>query len=322
MLRGFKNALIAIVVAVSGLLYFVISLPMMMPLRMWEEPLANYNLFYGSFLLIVFGAFLYLCATAEKLGRGYFYGFFAAILAWQLFGELASIPVNEGIVTQFSSVNIKLIGGYFYLLGLLLVIKILWRTGAIKPSIGVFGLTFCMIWGFELYMDNYSMLVDIENMPKYANMWGIAGVVITIVCLLIAWKATKPETRILMGIIMYISLTLMMLGFGQWKKPQKFYVEHEAVAIDKELKELEEEKQKIEELRQWMIADGMIKDPNAKKLTAEEMAAMEDEPDDGWGDEGDEEGWEDGKKEPTKDGGAGEEENEAGEPSESAGGSQ
>jgi hypothetical protein len=114
----------------------------------------------------------------------------------------------------------------------------------------------------------------------------------------------------------------MMLGFGQWKKPQKFYVEHEAVAIDKELEELEEEKQKIEELRQWMIADGMIKDPNAKKLTAEEMAAMEDEPDDGWGDEGDEEGWEDGKKEPTKDGEAGEEENEAGAPSESAGGSQ
>jgi hypothetical protein len=165
------------------------------------------------------------------------------------------------------------------------------------------------------------VLVDIENMPKYANLWGIAGVVITVVCLMVAWRATKPETKILMGIIMYISLTLMMLGFGQWKKPQKFYVEHEGVAIENELKELEEDKIHLEELRQWMIEDGMIKDPNAKKLTAEEMAAMEDEPDDGWGDD-DGEGWEDGKKEPAKDGGAGEEPEQAAEPSAPKGGSQ
>ena len=92
----------AIIVALSGLLYFVISLPMMMPLRMWEEPLANYNLFYGSFLLILFGAFLYLCATSQKPGRGYFYGFFGAIVAWQIFGELASMPVDKGLITQFS----------------------------------------------------------------------------------------------------------------------------------------------------------------------------------------------------------------------------
>ena len=312
----------AIIVALSGLLYFVISLPLMMPLRMWEEPVRNYNLFYGAFLLIVFGAFLYLCATAEKLSKGYFYGYFAAILAWQLFGELASVPVDKGLVTQFSAVNIKLIGGYFYLIGLLVVIKILWRTGAIKPSIGVFGLTFCMVWGFELYMDNYSMLVDVENMPKYATMWGAAGVVITLLCLIIAWRATKPETKTLMGIIMYISLTLIMLGFGQWKKPQAFYVKHEAKAIENELKELEEKREHIKKLEQWMIDDGMIKDPNAKKMTAEEMAAMEDEADDGWGDEGDD-GWGDGKKEPVKDGGAAEEQQDTGKPSAApAGGSQ
>jgi hypothetical protein len=311
----------AIIVALSGLLYFAISLPLMMPLRMWENPVANYNLFYGLFLLIMFGAFFYMCATAEKLSKGYLYGFFAAIVAWQIFGELASIPVDKGLVTQFSGVNIKLIGGYFYLIGLLVILKILWRTEAIKPSVAVSGLTFCLIWGFELYMDNYSILVDVQDMPRNATIFGVAGVVITVVCLLVAWKATKPETKTLMGIFMYISLTLIMLGFSQWKKPQTFYVKYEAKAIELELKELEEEKKHIEELKQWMIDDGMIKDPNAKKLTAEEMAAMEDEGDDGWGDE--EEGWEDGKKEPVKDGGAGEEKEQAVEPSAApAGGSQ
>ena len=250
----------ALLIALSGLAYFIISLPLMMPLRMWEKPVVNYNLFFGTFLLVMLGFLLYRCCTVEKESKAYVYGFFAGIFAWQLFGELASIPVDKGIITQFSDVNIKELGGYFYLAGGWIILKILWRTKAIKNSVAVFILTFLSIWTFELYMDNYSMSLAIDQMPTVATALGIAGLLISIILLVIARRASTDETKTVMGCLLYITLTIALLGMGQWKKPQTFYVKYEAKHIGQEIKELQEKQVRIELLKKEMIKMGMFEE--------------------------------------------------------------
>ena len=107
----------AALIALSGLGYFVISVFLMMPLRMLDEPIVNYNLFLGTFLVLGLAFLLWRCCSEEKQTKAYLYGFFGAIFAWQLFGELASMHVDAGLVTQFSDVDIKQLGGAFYLIG-------------------------------------------------------------------------------------------------------------------------------------------------------------------------------------------------------------
>jgi hypothetical protein len=250
----------ALIVALAGLAYFIISLPMMMPLRMMENPVVNYNLFYTPFLAIMFGFLLYQCATVEKQTKAYVYGYFAAIFAWQLFGEVASMPVDKGVITQWSGVNIKLVGGYFYLLGAVITLKILWRTKAVKNSVAVFGLVFCLIWSFELYMDNYSTAVPVELMPTIAYIVAAFGGVATIVLLFVAYKSKSKETQTVVGCVLYIALTLILLGSTRWTKPDSFYVKHEGKAVERELQELAQEKEQIEELREYMIKEGIIKE--------------------------------------------------------------
>jgi hypothetical protein len=79
----------ALLIALSGIIYFFISLPMMMPLRI--NPIANYNLFYMPFLALMFLFLLFKTCTIIKESKAYVYGFFAAIFAWQLLGEVALV---------------------------------------------------------------------------------------------------------------------------------------------------------------------------------------------------------------------------------------
>jgi len=66
----------ALLIALSGIIYFFISLPMMMPLRI--SPVANYNLFYMPFLALMFLFLLFKTCTVIKESRAYVYAFFAA----------------------------------------------------------------------------------------------------------------------------------------------------------------------------------------------------------------------------------------------------
>ena len=79
------------------------------PLRM--KPVPNFNLFI--FPLFIAG-FLYLfykaCSTAMET-KAYLYAYFAGMLLWQVLGEMSSLRVNEGLILQFSDVNIKTAGG-------------------------------------------------------------------------------------------------------------------------------------------------------------------------------------------------------------------
>ncbi len=246
----------AILIALAGLGYFVISLPMMMPLRM--SPVENYNLFYMPFLAVMFFFLLYRTCIVEKESKAYIYGFFAGIFLWQLAGEVASVPVPSGIVEQFSSINIKLLGGYFYLIIAWIMLKILWRTKALKNSVCVFVLTFLSLWTFELYMDNYSFYVPVDLMPMIANIIAIVFVLLSILLLYVAKKTASLEKKTVMGCMLYITISFIIMSTTEWKVPSTHYVQYEADHIEREIAQLKEERKKIKELQNWMIEQGIL----------------------------------------------------------------
>jgi hypothetical protein len=154
--------------------------------------------------------------------------------------------------------NIKLLGGYFYVLGAWAGLYILWRTRAVKNSVAVFLLTFLGIWSFELYMDNYSSRIAVETMPMIGKAIGSAAAVFSIVLAIIAKKTPGKEKQTVMGCLLYIMVSLILMGFGPWQAPQKFYVKYEARHITSEIAELQEEQKRIEELTRYMIQEGMV----------------------------------------------------------------
>jgi len=194
-------------IALAGQGLFVVSAITMSPLRMWENPVVNYNLFYSSVIATVLAYLFYRCCTEQQEARGCLFGFFAAVCAWPLIGEVANIPVDKGVITQFSDLNIKLLGAYFYVLAGWALLHIMWRTGALKKSVCVFFMTFLSIWSFELYMDNYSSMeagkFDIIGIGLIA-----AIAVMLIICLKLAlglFKLKKPFKAIL-GILVSCAL--------------------------------------------------------------------------------------------------------------------
>jgi hypothetical protein len=167
------------------------------------------------------------------------------------------MPVDKGLVTQFSGVNIKLLGGYFYVVAGWLMLKIMWRTRAVKPSVCTFFFVFLSIWSFELYMDNYSSRVQIEMMPMIGNWVTIVSAVLCIIILTFAWKAVSIEKKTFLGCVLYITFALVLMG-GQWKTPQKFYIKYEAKHIGHEIEELKEEQEYLKYLTKYMIEEGLV----------------------------------------------------------------
>jgi len=206
---GIKNFLSpmwrTIWIALAGQGIFLISVLTMAPLRMWENPVVNYNLYYVPILAIVLGYLFYRCCIEENESRGYLFGFFAALFAWPLIGEVANIPVDKGLITQFSDFNIKLLGAYFYVVAGWALLHVMWRTGALKKSVCVVFMTFLSIWTFELYMDNYSSM-DSSMFPIIGGLLVAAIVIMLLICLKKAlgfFKVKKPVKAIL-GILVVL----------------------------------------------------------------------------------------------------------------------
>ncbi len=248
----------AILIALAGQGCFLISVLTMIPLRM--KPVANYNLFYVPILATIFGFLFYRTCTEAKESKAYLYGYFAALFGWPFLGEMASLPVPEGVITQFSSLDIKSLGGYYYVVAGWILLKILWRTKAIKNPVAVFLMTFLSIWSFELYMENYSSRIPLEMMPVIANyVTGIAAIA-CLVLLYLARKAASLEKKTVMGCILYIAVSLVIMGSGQWKTPQSFYLKYEGPHMKQELKALQEEIEYFDKLKEDMIAKGLYKE--------------------------------------------------------------
>lgn len=263
-----------VLIALAGQVFFLVSVITMIPLRMAENPVENYNLFYVPLLALLFLVLFYRTCVETKVSRGYMYGYFAALVSWPLIGEVASMPVDKGIITQFTSMNIKLLGGYFYVIVGWVLLKILWRTGALKSSVCCFMMTFLSIWTFELYMDNYSSNVPLELMPVIGSWVTIISSFVAVLLLTMAWRTSSIEKKTLIGCILYIFVALMLMG-GQWKKPQKFYVKYEAAQILHELDDLKKEKAHIEKLKAYMLNEGMLTGKDVKYMLDRDLIKME-----------------------------------------------
>jgi len=249
-----------LLVALAGQLFFLVSVLSMIPLRMAENPVVNYNLFYTPILALIFFTLFYRTCVEQDESRGIIYGYFSALFAWPLIGEVASMPLDEGIVKQFSSINIKLLGGYFYVAAGWIMLKVMWRTKAVKNSVNTFFLVFLGIWTFELYMDNYSSKVPIDMMPTIGNWVATVFGIVSIVILVIAWRTPSVAKKTVLGCLLYLTFSLFIMGSSQWKTPSKFYVKYEAAHIDHEIQELQEEKEYLDYLRNYMIKEGLAKE--------------------------------------------------------------
>ena len=243
----------AIATGVAGILYFVVSLLLFLPFRM--RPIANYNLVMFPLLSAVVLALFYKVCTVTEENKAYQYAYACAIMMWQVLGEIASIRVPEGIILQFSGVNIKLLGSYIYVAAFWILLHILWRTKAVANRFLFLMLIFLGIWSFELYMENYSLRVPVDMMPKIANAILVVFLVLTIVILYVARKAATVEKKTVMGGLLYITLSIIIMtlpGNGQWRKPQDFYVKYEKPTIENEIKELQEELLYLNKLQEQM----------------------------------------------------------------------
>ena len=63
-----------------------------------------------------------------------------------------------------------------------------------------------------------------------------------------------------MGCILYIAFSLVIMGSSQWKTPQSFYLKYEGPHMKQELKELQEEIEYFDKLKEDMIAKGLYKE--------------------------------------------------------------
>ena len=259
-----------LLVALAGQLFFLVSVLSMIPLRMAENPVVNYNLFYTPILALIFFTLFYRTCVEQDESRGIIYGYFSALFAWPLIGEVASMPLDEGIVKQFSSINIKLLGGYFYVAAGWIMLKVMWRTKAVKNSVNTFFLVFLGIWTFELYMDNYSSKVPIDMMPTIGNWVATVFGIVSIVILVIAWRTPSVAKKTVLGCLLYLTFSLFIMGSSQWKTPSKFYVKYEAAHIDHEIQELQEEKEYLDYLRNYMIKEGLAKEEELVRKKHEE----------------------------------------------------
>jgi hypothetical protein len=102
-------------------------------------------------------------------------------------------------------------------------------------------MTFLELWTFELYMENYSLKLPLELMPTVANIILAVFLLITIVLFYIAKKAQTAEKKTVMGCLLYITITVVIMASGPWKKPQSFYLKYEPSHIAHEIEELQEE---------------------------------------------------------------------------------
>ena len=102
-------------------------------------------------------------------------------------------------------------------------------------------------------------------MPTVANIVTVVFAVVSAVLIYIAKKAKTPEKQTVIGCLLYITIALVIMGSGQWKKPQSFYIRYHGPHMEIELKELKEEITYYKNLKQEMIKRGWYKEETGEK---------------------------------------------------------
>jgi len=237
----------SIILAVSGFVYLFISIMLFVPLRM--KPVPNYNLFIFPLFVAGFMFLFYKACTAAAGAKAYLYAYFAGMLLWQTLGELSSLRVNEGLILQFSDVNIKTVGGYLFVLLGWIMLYLLWKCKALKNPICFCFLIFLGIWTEELYLDNFTANVPLTLMPMIANMLGVIGAFLCAWVIYAAKNAVTIEKRTVLGGLLYLTFSIIFMSQTLWQKPLTFYLKHERIVIEHEIREKQEEIAYIDELK-------------------------------------------------------------------------
>ena len=240
-----------IFIGLSGILYFAVSLVLFMPFRM--QPIENYNLFALPLFAAAFLFLFYKACTAQKDTRGYLFGYFAGIVMWQLLGETASLKVPSGAILQFSDMNIKVLGGYFYVLAGWIFLYMLWKLKMLNSRAAYVFVIFLGIWSFELYMDNYSSRLPLYMMGIVSNILLVVFLIVSTVILVLAKRTSSIERKTVLGGIFYLTLNIVLSASGPWKQPQSFYLKYEVPALQQELTDTQLELDHIKRLQLQMI---------------------------------------------------------------------
>jgi len=229
----------AVLLSLSGFGYLFFALMLFVPLRM--VPIANFNLFLMPLFAAGFLLLFYKASTEPVETKAYTCAYFAGMMLWQVLGELASLRVGAGLIQQFSDVNIKTVGGYFYILTGWAILFILWKSKALKNAVCFCFMIFLGIWSAELYLDNFTANVPLKLMPTIANILGIFGAAFSLWILFLAKKTTSINRQMALGGVLYLALSVVFMAGTLWRKPLTFYLKHEGVVIEHEIKELQAE---------------------------------------------------------------------------------
>jgi hypothetical protein len=249
-----------IILALIGFVYIFISITLFIPLRM--KPIPNYNLFIFPIYIAVFLYLFYKACSTEKESKAYIYAYFAGMLMWQVLGEMSSLRVNEGLILQFSDVNLKTVGGYLFVLLGWIILYMVWKLKALKNPICFGLLIFLGIWTEELYLDNFTATVPLNRMPTIANVLGLIGAALSVWVIYAAKKAATIEKQTVLGGLLYLTFSMVFMSLTLWQKPLTFYLKHERVAIEAEIRGMQEEIKYIDELKKQL---GMTDDASITK---------------------------------------------------------
>lgn len=237
-------------IALSGIGFFIPSIILFLPFRMM--PVENYNLLALPLFASACFFLLYKACTVASDSRGYLFGFFAGMVMWQLVGEIPSILVPSGAVLQFSDMNIKVTGGYYYALLGWILLYMFWKMKMISNRIAFVFLIFFGIWSFELYMDNYSAKVPMFMMGIIANAVLWLFLIISVFVLYLAKKTSSLERKTVLGGLLYLTLSIVLSAAG-WKQPQSFYLKYGVAELKAELQDVQAELAHIERLKKQMV---------------------------------------------------------------------
>ncbi len=68
-----------------------------------------------------------------------------------------------------------------------------------------------------------------------------------------AKRSASIERKTILGGVFYLTLNIVLMSSGQWKKPQDFYLKYEVPALQQELTEAQEKLDYIQRLKLQMI---------------------------------------------------------------------
>jgi hypothetical protein len=99
-------------------------------------------------------------------------------------------------------------------------------------------------------------------MPQISNVIMLVFLIVSIVLLIIARKVKTIEKKTIVGGALYLTISIVMMSSGQWKKPQDFYIKYESAGLPQEIEGLKEEQAYIEHLKTRMALQSYMT-PNA-----------------------------------------------------------